>query len=618
MRKVILIFTIMMLCTLSGAYCQVTIGSLFTPVSGALLDLKENEEGTATKGLGLPRVELTEVNQLYPMFKNDPSYTNGSVKKETEDKDHIGLLVYNTSTVGDFYPGMHIWDGVKWKMLGKSPCSGITNLAIVGPTEVDFTGVTQKFKVLHNTIEGEVKYQWYVTMPSTPETIIGDNSAILKFIPNIACQYTLRCEVTELCQYPKTKSITHIFVCKKDIGEYTEDIDGTAVILGKRCYDVVKINNGGANGTLDSRYSQQTDFTKREEQDPALYGVGDQLPGGIGGVPPIGSHYRYTGVQTYTFQGSIGTAISDLEFIIDDFDNLIEKVEPASLSFPGNITNGEQKITIHFKSNLNSVLAGVSRDDAKRVTLHALFKANGVANRNKIEMTFQDASCCGAYMDNGKWLTFMCHNLGANDFADPLVPNVMLMGDYYQYANSAIAFYGGAAETTHPGKKPYAKGTWKGTTSSTGGDYYKPPYNNDWNNTGTESEPIRGIGDPCPEGWRLPTKTELEQVLDSNNNSIKHVGHYQFLGQNPLNGLQIGESLFLSSCGYTDWHFALEKPSVMKQGKALGYWTSSWSTTGTSTPYLLGATMFTQNSIGLIQVGLVVGRGYPVRCVTDK
>ncbi len=140
---------------------------------------------------------------------------------------------------------------------------------------------------------------------------------------------------------------------------------------------------------------------------------------------------------------------------------MIEKIVPTNLSFEGNVPNGEQKITIYFKPNLNEVIKGISREEAKRVTLHTFFKANGVQTRNKIEMSFQDASCCGAYIDDGEWLTFMCHNLGANDFADPLVPSVMLMGDYYQYANSSIAFYGGAAETVHSGIKPYAKGAWK-------------------------------------------------------------------------------------------------------------------------------------------------------------
>ncbi len=123
MRKVILTFTIMMLCTLSGAYCQVTIGSLFTPISGALLDLKENEEGTATKGLGLPRVELTNKGELYPMFENGYDID--------EKSKHIGLLVYNVKTDAceGIYPGVHVWSGSSWVALEKD--NGTTHVDLL-------------------------------------------------------------------------------------------------------------------------------------------------------------------------------------------------------------------------------------------------------------------------------------------------------------------------------------------------------------------------------------------------------------------------------------------------------------------------------------------------------
>lgn len=58
---------------------QVTIGSNKAPVPGALLDLKEHESSgtdqtTAVKGLALPRVQLSDLRNLYPMFKGDTDY----------------------------------------------------------------------------------------------------------------------------------------------------------------------------------------------------------------------------------------------------------------------------------------------------------------------------------------------------------------------------------------------------------------------------------------------------------------------------------------------------------------------------------------------------------------
>ena len=61
----------------------------------------------------------------------------------------------------------------------------------------------------------------------------------------------------------------------------------------------------------------------------------------------------------------------------------------------------------------------------------------------------------------------------------------------------------------------------------------KSPYNwldykNDtlWN-AGTESNPIKTEYDPCPEGWRVPTITELENLIE---NSLPWDGGYWFSG----------------------------------------------------------------------------------------
>lgn len=92
---------------------QVTIGSTNQPVSGALLDL---HGAGASKGLGLPRVVLTNLEQLYM----------GDNKIENDDFDgtqhskHIGLVVYN---VGDnpscplVLPGVYVWNGNRWESL---------------------------------------------------------------------------------------------------------------------------------------------------------------------------------------------------------------------------------------------------------------------------------------------------------------------------------------------------------------------------------------------------------------------------------------------------------------------------------------------------------------------
>lgn len=114
---------------------QVTIGSKTAPLEGALLDLKE--EGTTQRGLGMPRVELTDLTKLYPMFLT-------AAESDAVAQSHTGLVVYN---VGDdpycptINPGLYVWDGSIWQSLG----NGLTDKTALDPATgvlTDFDGYT--------------------------------------------------------------------------------------------------------------------------------------------------------------------------------------------------------------------------------------------------------------------------------------------------------------------------------------------------------------------------------------------------------------------------------------------------------------------------------------------
>lgn len=108
-RKLILLSALLI--AFSGlSYGQVTIGSGIEPAGGALLDLKEQKKDdgseNATKGLLLPRVKLSDLNKLYPMFTG----TYDAV----EDAKHAGLTVYNlTQCDGKFAQGVYTWTGTE-------------------------------------------------------------------------------------------------------------------------------------------------------------------------------------------------------------------------------------------------------------------------------------------------------------------------------------------------------------------------------------------------------------------------------------------------------------------------------------------------------------------------
>lgn len=94
---------------------QVTIGSSNPPLEGALLDLKE--DGTTTKGLGMPRVKLTDKDNLYPIFTPGSTEYSGA-NKTAQDKAHTGLWVYNINKCEPLGSGIYVWDGDMWNRLG--------------------------------------------------------------------------------------------------------------------------------------------------------------------------------------------------------------------------------------------------------------------------------------------------------------------------------------------------------------------------------------------------------------------------------------------------------------------------------------------------------------------
>jgi hypothetical protein len=138
---------------------QITIGSNLAPASGALIDMKEHnataDSVTSEKGLLYPRVKLISKTNLFPMFTADGSnnYEIGgtSFTKSAEDKNHIGLIVYNVSSEGEFNPGLHIWDGAEWRRMDYSPviqpqitsflCGSVTMVPNKYSRAEDFDGI---------------------------------------------------------------------------------------------------------------------------------------------------------------------------------------------------------------------------------------------------------------------------------------------------------------------------------------------------------------------------------------------------------------------------------------------------------------------------------------------
>ncbi|MCL1638480.1 hypothetical protein OZ664_10805 [Elizabethkingia sp. HX WHF] len=147
---------------------------------------------------------------------------------------------------------------------------------------------------------------------------------------------------------------------------------------------------------------------------------------------------------------------------------------------------------------------------------------------------------------------FMCHNLGADQSADPFIPSAAIHGAKYQ---------------------------WGAQTGETGRYYSQSDDQNNsgiilgWNTSGKPdgswSESNKTVNDPCPVGYRIPKLAELQAMI--NNNTITYIGsNWGGSSTNYNNGIKIGNDLFLPATGYRSFN----NGQLGGRGFGAEYWSS--------------------------------------------
>jgi uncharacterized protein (TIGR02145 family) len=139
---------------------------------------------------------------------------------------------------------------------------------------------------------------------------------------------------------------------------------------------------------------------------------------------------------------------------------------------------------------------------------------------------------CPAKVTATVFKNFMCYNLGAaNTSADPITPSWEINGGYWQWGRLAQA-----------------------ATGPTGSD---PSQANDgpvsgWNTTnvanGSWADGSKTANDPCPVGYRVPTKAQWDGVIA--NNTPTSVGSFNTSATNYGAGRKFGNQLMLPAAGY--------------------------------------------------------------------
>lgn len=160
---------------------------------------------------------------------------------------------------------------------------------------------------------------------------------------------------------------------------------------------------------------------------------------------------------------------------------------------------------------------------------------------------------CGAYVNESEWKSFYCYNLGAaNMAADPFTPSWEIVGGYWQW---------GKLSQSAPG--PSGPGIGEANEGPVVGwmEHYSPP--------GSWQDSIKTSNDPCPDGYRVPSKVEFDGLIA--NNSPTAIGTWFESHTNYGSGYKFGNNLFLPANGGR----FVDTGGLVSRGVFGTYWSST-------------------------------------------
>jgi uncharacterized protein (TIGR02145 family) len=170
---------------------------------------------------------------------------------------------------------------------------------------------------------------------------------------------------------------------------------------------------------------------------------------------------------------------------------------------------------------------------------------------------FVCGGCC-AKVSPTETREFMCHNLGsANTGADPFTPTWEINGGYWQWGRLAQA----AAGPTGPGAGDANAGAVSGWNTT-----YAPD--------GSWADGSKTANDPCPAGYRIPTKAQWDGVIA--NNTVSSLGTFSTSVTNYGAGVKFSNQLMLPAAGGRYYDLS----TLYSRGLVSYYWSSTEYTTG--------------------------------------
>ncbi|OPC04830.1 hypothetical protein BAS09_03845 [Elizabethkingia ursingii] len=235
--------------------------------------------------------------------------------------------------------------------------------------------------------------------------------------------------------------------------------------------------------------------------------------------------HQFSQINTTIDASSTGYTISAINAVIDShYPNANIELSNANITRTGNTENAP----ISFSALNSSLLIGAPRivnastDTGSliisSITIGSQTKNNLTAFSNlkiipgtkynlKLTITPVDGPLVrlGVFSMRVGGKVWMRHNLGADTNLDPdQSPTVSgLIGNYYQFGRANVVATVNSTNGAISG--------WNTTQAPDGS----------WN-SGTDANPVKTSNDPCPSGWRIPTRTEIQQLID--NTIVSNIG----------------------------------------------------------------------------------------------
>jgi uncharacterized protein (TIGR02145 family) len=227
---------------------------------------------------------------------------------------------------------------------------------------------------------------------------------------------------------------------------------------------------------------------------------------------------------------------------------------------------------------------------------------------------------CGAYVAPDVWKEFDCYNLAAigrttND--DPFTPGWRLIGGYWQWGRTGPdpgLWY--ITNTEH-----FAHGP-TGPKDSEANSGNVPGWDSGYASNSAWSDSFKTAYDPCPVGFRMPTKTQWDGVIINNIHFIQ--GSWTNSATNYSTALNLGNNLMLPTAGFrssalyfgndfssqTDGFSYSLSGALQARGEKGYYWSSSKDTDSDA-----WALQFTQTAVETVNENR--RNGYSVRCISE-